>query len=133
MQLRIIFTFLLTGALAYANASTMQRPAGKFVDAVSLDGGGGGDDKKEKKGGKEKGDKEDEEDGQKAAKRKFSPAKAARTSAKDARRNLKWKEQAISDRASVRNFFHKTFNTKYGKPVNFRNKHTRSRWRRGRI
>ncbi len=133
MQLRIIFTLLLTGTLAFGHASSIPSTRAQGLQAARVDGGGGGDDKKEKGAKKEKGDKEEEEDGQKAAKRKFSPSKAARTSAKDARRNLKWKEQAIADRASVRNFFHKTFNTKYGKPVNFRNKHTRSRWRRGRI
>jgi hypothetical protein len=132
MHIRIILTLLLTGTLAYAHASVA--PASRNFDGLyAAQPGGGGDDKKEKGGKKEKGEKEDEEDGQKAAKRKFSPSKAARVSAKDARRNLKWKEQAIRDRAIVRNFFHKTFNTKYGKSVNFRNKHTRSRWRRGRI
>jgi hypothetical protein len=129
--MRILFTLLLTGALAYGHASSTTQALNFEVMNLTLDGGG--DDKKEKGAKKEKGDKEEEEDGQKTARRKFSPSKAARTSAKDARRNLKWKEQAIADRASVRNFFHKTFNTKYGKPVNFRNKHTRSRWRRGRI
>lgn len=132
MHVRIIFTLLLTGTLAYGHASMADAPR-PFDGLQTAQLGGGGDDKKEKGGKKEKGDKEDEDDGQKAAKRKFSPSKAARVSAKDARRNLKWKEQAIADRASVRNFFHKTFNTKYGKSVNFRNKHTRSRWRRGRI
>lgn len=61
-----------------------------------------------------------------------SPLKHARKSAKDAKKARKMKHQQISSRAKTRNFFHRTFNTKFGKPVNFRSKRQRNRWKNGR-
>lgn len=98
--------------------------------AVDVTQGGGGDDKKEK--GK-KGGKEDEEDEKKQTKMESSPQKAARLSAKTTRKNMRWKHKEITTRAKTRNYFHKTFNTKYGRYTNFRNKFTRNRWRKGKI
>lgn len=117
-------------AAALLSLSTAQPLLASYSMSNATEWTGGGDDKKKEKGSKKE---EKEEEGQKSTKVKFSPAKAARLSAKDARRNLRWKEQEISTRAKTRNYFHKTFNTKFGKPTNFRSKFTRNRWRKGRI
>ncbi|MEM6268445.1 MAG: hypothetical protein AAF998_03365 [Bacteroidota bacterium] len=61
------------------------------------------------------------------------PYKKARASAKDARRAMRLKESQVQGRAKVRNFFHNMFNRKYGKPVNFRSKRQRRRWKKGRM
>jgi len=87
---------------------------------------GPGDKEKKKK------DKDDKEAKSKISKKKYSPAKKARLSAKNARRASKLKKKEITARAKTRNFFHRTFNTKYGKPVNFRKRRQRNRWKRGR-
>lgn len=96
------------------------------VAQVELIPGPGDKEKKKKKG------KDDGEDENKMSRKKYKPAKHARTSAKNAKRALKMKETQVQNRAKVRNFFHKTFNTKFGKPVNFRKKRRRNRWKRGR-
>jgi hypothetical protein len=74
-------------------------------------------------------------DGGKEKKRKATskPSKRARQSAKDARKAMKLKESQVQGRARVRLFFHNMFNTKYGKPVNFRSKRQRRRWKKGRM
>jgi|GEM_PF-6410749 len=81
---------------------------------------------------KKKKNKDEEEDENKMSKTKYKPQKHAKNSAKNARRALKLKEKQVAARAKTRNFFHKMFNTKYGKPVNFRKKRRRNRWKRGR-
>lgn len=84
-------------------------------------------------GDKEKKDKkEDKEPKGKMSKTKYKPSKHARLSAKAAKRSTKMKDKQIMGRARTRNFFHKSFNTKFGKPVNFRSKRQRNRWKRGR-
>ena len=81
------------------------------------------------------GDKEkksdEKEEKTKIKKRKFKPARSARRSAKNAKRMNRLKTNELAERARVRNFFHKTFNTKPGKPVNFRRRRQRNRWKRG--
>jgi hypothetical protein len=109
---------------------------GSIVRAVSDAqpfAGGGGDDK-EKKEKKEKGDKKEKDESTKDAKtnsESTKPSKHARASAKAAMQSAKFAQQQILARAKVRNFFHNMFNTKYGKPVNFRNTRSRNRWSKG--
>lgn len=94
---------------------------------------GGGDDK-EKKEKKEKGDKKEKDESTKDAKtnsESTKPSQHARASAKAAIQSAKFTQQQIMARAKVRNFFHNMFNTKYGKPVNFRNTRARNNWSRG--
>ncbi len=94
---------------------------------------GGGDDK-EKKEKKEKGDKKEKDESTKDAKtnsESTKPSQHARASAKAAIQSAKFAQQQIMARAKVRNFFHSMFNTKYGKPVNFRNTRSRNRWSKG--
>ncbi len=97
------------------------------INPIELIPGPGDKDKEKKKKGKDDG-----EDENKMSRKKHKPAKSARASAKNAKRALKMKETQVQNRAKVRNFFHKTFNTKFGKPVNFRKKRRRNRWKRGR-
>lgn len=61
------------------------------------------------------------------------PSKHARQSAKDAKNAMKLKRKQVMGRAKVRLFFHNMFNRKYGKPVNFRSKRQRNRWKKGRM
>jgi nucleosome binding factor SPN SPT16 subunit len=92
--------------------------------------GGGGDDKEKKE--KTKGDKKD--DSMKDAKTKSissKPSQHARNSAKEARSSIKYTQKQMMARAKVRLFFHNMFNTKYGKPVNFRSTRARNRWSKG--
>jgi hypothetical protein len=94
--------------------------------------GGGGDDKKKDK---EKGGKKEKDESTKDAKTRdvsSKPQQHARYSAKTARQTTKYTQKEIMARAKVRLFFHNMFNTKYGKPVNFRNTRARNRWSRGR-
>lgn len=70
---------------------------------------------------------------EKKSKASSKPSKTARNSAKDARRAMKMKEKQIMARAKVRMFFHNMFNTKFGKPVNFRKTRTRNRWKKGKL
>ena len=83
-------------------------------------------------GDKEKKSKDEKEPKSKISKNSYKPAKAARLSAKRAKQSTRFKEKQIMSRAKTRNFFHRTFNTKFGKPVNFRSKRQRNRWKRGR-
>jgi hypothetical protein len=95
-------------------------------------GGGGGDDKPKKE--KEKGGKKEKDESTKDAKtnsESTKPSQHARASAKAAIQSAKFTQQQIMARAKVRNFFHNMFNTKYGKPVNFRNTRARNNWSRG--
>jgi hypothetical protein len=87
---------------------------------------GGGDDDKEKK-------KEKDESTKDAKTRDLSrkPQQHARMSAKMARQSSKFTQKEIVGRAKVRNYFHSTFNTKYGKPVNFRSTSARNQWSKG--
>ena len=105
-------------AASHATAPTLQ----------SVELGPGPGDKEKKK----KDKKGEDEDKNKMSRKKYKPAKHARTSAKNAKKALKLKESQVQGRARVRNFFHRTFNTKFGKPVNFRKKRRRNRWKRGR-
>jgi hypothetical protein len=95
--------------------------------------GGGGDDKKKdkEKGGKKEKDDESMKDA-KTRDVSSKPQQHARYSAKTARQTTKYTQKEIMARAKVRLFFHNMFNTKYGKPVNFRNTRARNRWSRGR-
>ena len=98
-------------------------------------GGGGGDDKEKKgKGAKEKGGKKEKDASTKDAKtngESIKPSQHARASAKAAMQSAKVTQQQMMARAKVRNFFHNMFNTKYGKPVNFRNTRARNNWSKG--
>lgn len=95
-------------------------------------GGGGGDDKekKEKKGGK--GEKDESTKDAKTRDVSSKPQQHARLSAKTAKQTTKYTQKEIMGRAKVRLFFHNTFNTKYGRPVNFRSTGARNRWSKGR-
>lgn len=104
------------------------KPAGSSM----LQPGGGGDDKekKEKKGGK--GEKDESTKDAKTRDISSKPQQHARLSAKTAKQTTKYTQKEIMGRAKVRLFFHNTFNTKYGRPVNFRNTGARNRWSKGR-
>jgi hypothetical protein len=92
----------------------------------------GGD--KEKKEKKEKGDKKEKDESTKDAKtngESSKPSQHARASAKAAIQSQKFAQQQIMASAKVRLFFHNMFNTKYGKPVNFRSARARNHWSKG--
>jgi hypothetical protein len=114
-----------------ASASTLlSTGGGSVVQTTTWDGGG--DDKKEKK---EKGGKKEKDESTKDAKTRdvsSKPQQHARFSAKTAKQTSKYTQKEIMARAKVRLFFHNMFNTKYGKPVNFRNTRARNRWSKGR-
>lgn len=114
--------FLFAAYIPATAASNIQTS----IEQVESIPGPGDKEKKKKKG------KDDDEDKNKMSRKKYKPAKHARTSAKNAKRALKMKETQVQNRAKVRNFFHRTFNTKFGKPVNFRKKRRRNRWKKGR-
>ena len=85
---------------------------GIFSSVNELPGGGENKKKNEKKASK--------------------PSKLAKRSAKTAIAEAKHKEGMIMGRASVRNFFHKMFNTSPGKEVNFRSHRSRRKWKKRR-
>ena len=120
--------FILAAFFAFAvivpaeAANDLSHPG---IHQTEVPGPGDKDKEKKKK-------KDDDEDNNKMSRKKYKPAKHARTSAKNARKALKLKETQVANRARVRNFFHRAFNTKFGKPVNFRKKRRRNRWKRGR-
>lgn len=114
--------FLLAAYIPATATSNIQTS----IEQVESIPGPGDKEKKKKKG------KDDDEDKNKMSRKKYKPAKHARTSAKNAKKALKMKETQVQNRAKVRNFFHRTFNTKFGKPVNFRKKRRRNRWKKGR-
>ncbi len=76
--------------------------------------------------------KKEDDEGEKKTKTKYKPHIAAKTSAKQAKYSAKMKDKEIDYRAKVRNIYHHTFNRKHGKPVNFRSKAARHRWKRHR-
>jgi hypothetical protein len=100
------------------------RPADHVVTSSRIIGGG--DDDKEKK-------KEKDESTKDAKTRDLSrkPQQHARLSAKTARQSSRFTQKEIMGRAKVRNYFHSTFNKKYGKSVNFRSSSARKRWSKG--
>ncbi len=106
---------------------------------TEVDGGGGDDGdkkkKREKKKNWKKGNRDKDDHSMKDAKTSNAsskPSQHARNSAKEARYAQKVAQKQIMSRAKVRMFFHNMFNTKYGKPVNFRKRRNRNRWSRGR-
>ncbi|HHG85945.1 MAG TPA: hypothetical protein ENJ82_14455 [Bacteroidetes bacterium] len=111
IKLRFLFSTLLVLAfLMISNHSSAKiAPAGNYLSSTMM-----------------------LEDGGKEKKRKSTANSRARQSAKDARKAMKMKESQVMGRAKVRLFFHNTFNTKYGKSVNFRSKRQRRRWKKGR-
>jgi hypothetical protein len=97
--------------------------------------GGGGEDKEKKEKKEKGGGRKEKDESTKDAKTSDVSAKPfqhARYSAKTAKYTTKMAQKEILGRAKVRNFFHNTFNTKYGKPVNFRSTRQRNRWKHGR-
>lgn len=118
--------FLATFVLIAMQSPVQAHQATSEASFATIELPGPGD--KEKK----KNKKDDDEDENKMSKTKYKPQKHAKNSAKTARRALKLKEKQVAQRAKTRNFFHKMFNTKFGKPVNFRKKRRRNRWKRGR-
>lgn len=105
--------------------------ANKIVVAAKSElPGGGGDKEKKEKGSKEEKDKSMKD--AKTSNASSKPSKHARTSAKEAKYSAKFAQKQIIARAKVRLFFHNMFNTKYGKPVNFRSRNRRNRWSKGR-
>lgn len=126
MQIRIqniLLTALVSTLLAGEMLAAPSIAQSSDIELTMVDGGGGKDkDKKKKK-----------EDRIKSKKQNTKPAAVARRSAKEARRSTRAKQKQIASRTRVRLFFHNTFNTKFGKPVNFRKKRQRRRWRKGRI
>jgi hypothetical protein len=120
----------LTFGSVSAKQSVMPGDANSAMQSQLLGGGGGGDDKEKK----EKGGRKEKDESTKDAKTSDVSAKPfqhARFSAKTAKQTQKMAKKEIMGRAKVRNFFHQTFNTKYGKPVNFRNTRQRNRWKHG--
>lgn len=97
--------------------------------SVTLKGGGDDKEKKEKGGGRKEKDESTKD--AKTSDVSAKPFQHARYSAKTAKYTSKMAQKEIMGRAKVRNFFHSTFNTKYGKPVNFRNTRQRNRWKHG--
>ena len=87
-------------------------------------------EKKEKGGGRKEKDESTKD--AKTSDVSAKPFQHARYSAKTAKYTSKMAQKEILGRAKVRNFFHSTFNTKYGKPVNFRSTRQRNRWKHGR-
>ncbi len=107
----------------------------KQSSEVNLTFGGGGDDKEKKEKKEKGGGRKEKDESTKDAKTSDVSAKPfqhARYSAKTAKYTSKMAQKEILGRAKVRNFFHSTFNTKYGKPVNFRSTRQRNRWKHGR-
>ncbi len=84
------------------------------------------------KGKKKKKGKDEDESTNKMSRKKHRPAKSARASVRNSKRALRMKESQLHSRAKVRNFFHKSFNTKVGRSVNFRKRRQRNRWKKGR-
>lgn len=115
--------FILSAFFCFSTVAAIQAHA-TISDQQALELPGPGDKKKK--------NKEEKEPKSKVSKTQFKPAKAARLSAKRAKQSTRFKEKQIMGRAKTRNFFHRTFNTKFGKPVNFRSKRQRNRWKRGR-
>lgn len=118
---------LLKPAVASANGSCLV----KVRELPELQVPGGGGDDKEKK---EKGGKKEKDDSMKDAKTRdisSKPQQHARYSAKTAKQTSRATQKQMMTRAKVRLFFHNTFNTKYGKPVNFRSTRARNRWSKG--
>ena len=95
---------------------------------AQLPGGGDDKEKKEKTGKKEKDESTKDA---KTNSESTKPSQHARASAKAAIQSAKFTQQQMMARAKVRNFFHNMFNTKYGKPVNFRNTRARNHWSKG--
>jgi Skp family chaperone for outer membrane proteins len=130
MKLLVLSLFLAVASTSFA-ASGLHAPAVSKSDVTrSLPGGGGGDDKEKK----EKGGRKEKDESTKDAKTNDAstkPSQHARASAKAAKYSAKFTQQQIMGRAKVRLFFHNMFNTKYGKPVNFRNTRARNRWSKG--
>lgn len=127
--------FCFVFGLVASNSLNAKMPKQSGLNEVELLAKGGGDDeeKKAKKEGKDKKSKKD--DSMKDAKTSNAsskPSQHARNSAKEAKYSQKMAQKQIMNRAKVRNFFHSMFNTKYGKPVNFRSTRRRNRWSRGR-
>jgi hypothetical protein len=134
MKLLVISLFLAVASPSFAASSMATTAFSKSDVALSQPGGGGGDDK-EKKEKKEKGGRKEKDESTKDARTNDAstkPSQHARASAKAAKYSAKFTQQQIMGRAKVRLFFHNMFNTKYGKPVNFRNTRARNRWSKGR-
>lgn len=110
--MKLKYFLLCLGLTAFFFGQAAPAPALSTTASLEMLDGPGGKDKKTKKLAK--------------------PHKHARQSVKDARRARKMKAAQISSRAKTRNFFHRMFNTKFGKPVNFRSRRQRNRWKKGR-
>lgn len=130
----LVLSGLVIGFMKVEAANTKSNVAFSCVQStpITLLGGGGGGDDKEKK---EKGGKKEKDESTKDAKTSdvsAKPQQHARYSAKTAKQTSKYTQKEIMTRAKVRLFFHNMFNTKYGRPVNFRKTSARNRWSKGR-
>lgn len=128
----LAFCFLASAALQ-AHAVSAATVADATISTVEPRVGGGDD--KEKKEKKEKGGRKEKDESTKDAKTEgesVKPSQHARASAKGAVAAQKLMKKELMYRAKVRLFFHDMFNTKYGKPVNFRKTRARNRWSKGR-
>ena len=123
MVLKYIFGLLLGLLISNAPVEAASLWTVTQANTVFVDGPG---DKEKKK------DKKDKEEKSKVDKKSYNPDRAARRSAKLAKNSYRTKRNAIAGRAKTRNFFHRTFNSKFGKPVNFRKRRQRNRWKKGR-
>lgn len=124
-----ILALLLISVSQRVQASSFTAMPSMAADFGSPEGGD-----KEKKEKKEKGDKKEKDESTKDAKtngESTKPSQHARLSAKGAKQAQKLAKQEVMARAKVRMFFHNMFNTKYGKPVNFRNTRARNHWSKG--
>jgi hypothetical protein len=129
----LVLSGLVMGFMKVETASANSNVPFSFVqpNSITQPGGGGGDDKEKK----EKGGKKEKDESTKDAKTSdvsAKPQQHARYSAKTAKQTSKYTQKEIMTRAKVRLFFHNMFNTKYGKPVNFRKTSARNRWSKGR-
>ncbi|MFN8397926.1 MAG: hypothetical protein U0176_25135 [Bacteroidia bacterium] len=127
----VLWSLILVFGGAGLTSKAVVVNANPSVVAMELPGGGGDDkEKKEKKGGK--GEKDESTKDAKTRDVSSKPQQHARLSAKTAKQTTKYTQKEIMGRAKVRLFFHNTFNTKYGRPVNFRSTGARNRWSKGR-
>ncbi len=127
IKLLVVCALLLSVTPIVAVAKSLSP---SFLESYTQPGGGGGDDKEKK----EKSGKKEKDESTKDAKtnsESTKPSQHARASAKAAIQSAKFTQQQMMARAKVRNFFHNMFNTKYGKPVNFRNTRARNNWSKG--
>jgi hypothetical protein len=134
-DMRIKMMVVCGAALAFWGTETVHaKPISHSEDLASVTFGGGGDDKEKKEKKEKGGGRKEKDESTKDAKTSDVSAKPfqhARYSAKTAKYTTKMAQKEILGRAKVRNFFHNTFNTKYGKPVNFRSTRQRNRWKHG--